>query len=101
MVWHERFLLTGLWASEEGQEFEKFSKKNAVYLISSGKNKFHHFWTPVEKLLEKSTSAPFGKMPIFVRIFCETLLHLVLNLCRKHNLIEFFLVCSRCLKLLV
>jgi len=27
------------------------------------KTKFHHFWPPVEKLLEKSTSAPPGKIP--------------------------------------
>jgi len=27
------------------------------------KNKFHHFWTPAEKRLEKSTSGPPGKIP--------------------------------------
>jgi len=37
MVWHELFLHTSIWVSEEGQEFENFSK-NAVFLISSAKN---------------------------------------------------------------
>jgi len=27
------------------------------------KTKFHHFWPPVEKRLEKSTSGPPGKIP--------------------------------------
>jgi len=27
MVWHERFLQTSIWVSEEGQEFENVSKK--------------------------------------------------------------------------
>jgi len=27
MVWHKRFLHTNIWVSEEGQEFENFSKK--------------------------------------------------------------------------
>jgi len=27
MVWHELFLYTSIWVSEEGQEFENFSKK--------------------------------------------------------------------------
>jgi len=26
MVWHEHFLHTSIWVSEEGQEFENFSK---------------------------------------------------------------------------
>jgi len=39
MVWHELFLHTSIWVSEEGQEFENFSK-NAVFLISSAQNQF-------------------------------------------------------------
>jgi len=27
------------------------------------KTKFHHFWPPLEKLLQKSTSAPHEKLP--------------------------------------
>jgi len=37
MEWQELFLHTSIWASEEEQEFENFSKY-AVFLISSGKN---------------------------------------------------------------
>jgi len=43
--------------SEEGQEFENFSRKD-VFLVSSGENKLHHFWPPLEERLEKSTSGP-------------------------------------------
>jgi len=43
--------------SEEGQEFEKFSKK-VVFLVSGGKNQISSFLSPLEKLLEKSTSGP-------------------------------------------
>jgi len=41
----------------------KISAKKAVFLVSSGKKKFHHFWPPLEKLLEKSTGAPPRKIP--------------------------------------
>jgi len=27
MVWHKRFLHTSMWVTEDGQEFENFSKK--------------------------------------------------------------------------
>ena len=37
MVWNQLFLHTCIWVSEEGQEFENFSK-NYIFLISSGKN---------------------------------------------------------------
>jgi len=52
------FLLryTQTWVSEGGREFENFRKKG-VFLVSI-KNKFHHFWPPVEKRLEKSNSGP-------------------------------------------
>jgi len=52
MVWHELFQNTGV--SEEGQEFENFSK-HALFLISSGKPLLDlrrktfgkiHYWTP-------------------------------------------------------
>jgi len=36
MMWHELFLHTSVWVSEEGQEIE-ISAKNAVFLISSDK----------------------------------------------------------------
>jgi len=36
MVWHELFLHTSIWVSEEGQNL-KISAKDAVFLISSGK----------------------------------------------------------------
>ena len=49
-----------IWMSEEGQEFANFSK-NAAFLFRVMKTKFHHFWPPVEKLLEKSTSDPLEK----------------------------------------
>jgi len=60
MVCHERFLHTSIWVSEEGQEFENFSK-NAVFLISSAKKQISPLLAPVEKLLEKSTSGPSWK----------------------------------------
>ena len=54
------FSYTQAGVSEGGHEFENFSKK-AVFLISSGKKKFHHFWPlTLEKLLEKSSSDPPG-----------------------------------------
>ena len=33
MVWHELFLHTSIWMSEEGQEFENFSKKRCFLKI--------------------------------------------------------------------
>jgi len=49
------------WVWEGGLELDNFSKK-VVFLVWSGKNKFHHCWLPIlEKLLEKSTSGPPGK----------------------------------------
>jgi len=44
---------------EKGKEFENLSRK-AIFFVSSAKNKFHYY-VPLEKLLEKSTSAPLGK----------------------------------------
>jgi len=37
----------------------KISAKNVVFLISSGKNKFHHFWTPLEKFWKNPLVAPW------------------------------------------
>ena len=59
MVWHERFLHTSIWVSEEGQEFENLSK-NGVFF--KPKTKFHHFWPPVAKLLEYLQVASPGKI---------------------------------------
>jgi len=50
MLWHELSLHTSIWVSEEGQEFENFSKK-AVFSVSSGKKQ-------ILPLL-----APHGKIP--------------------------------------
>ena len=57
-------------ASEGGAEglgptgFVHCSKKVCFLSFEWEKNKFHHFWSPSEKLLEKSTSAPPpGKNP--------------------------------------
>jgi len=61
MVWHERFLHTSMWVSEEGQEFQIFSK-NTVFLISSGKNQISSLLALEQKRLEKSTSAPPGSV---------------------------------------
>jgi len=47
--------------SEEGQEFKNFSK-NAVFIISSGKNQISPLLAPRRKTFEKSTSAPPGKI---------------------------------------
>jgi len=40
----------------------KISAKKAAFLVSSGKTKFHHFRPLLEKLLEKSISAPLKKI---------------------------------------
>ena len=48
--------------SEDGQEF-KNSAKNAVFLISSGKNQISSFLAPRKKILEKSASGPPWKNP--------------------------------------
>ena len=48
------FLHTSIWVSEEGQEFENFSK-NAAFLISSGKKQISPFLAPRRKI--------FGKIP--------------------------------------
>jgi len=61
--WHELFLHTSMWVSEEGQELENFSK-NAVFLISSAKKQISPHSTTRRKTFEKSTSAPLpGKIP--------------------------------------
>jgi len=46
-----------MWVSEQGQEFENFSK-NAVFLISSGKKQISPLLLPVEKPLENPLVAP-------------------------------------------
>jgi len=55
------FSYTQAWVSEGGQEFENFSKK-AVFLISCGKQQISPLLAPLEKLLEKSTSALLDKI---------------------------------------
>ena len=50
------------WVSEGGKTL-KISVKMAILLVSSAvKNKFHHFWPPLEKRLEKSTTASLEKI---------------------------------------
>jgi len=41
----------------------KILAKKVVFLVSSGKTKFHNFGPLLEKFLEKSPSAPPGKNP--------------------------------------
>ena len=48
--------MTHAWASEGGgrgglspMDFEIFSKKSLFSYFCGGKNKFHHFWPPIEK----------------------------------------------------
>jgi len=53
------FSYTQAWVSEGRQELKIFSKKD-VFLVFRGETKFHHFWPPLEKRLEKSTSSPPG-----------------------------------------
>jgi len=48
------FSYTQAWVLEVGDKFENFSKK-AVFLVSSGKNKFHHCWPP-------NSTKTFGKI---------------------------------------
>ena len=52
MEWHELFLHTSMWVSEEGQEFENFSK-NDVFLISSGENQISPLLGPRRKTFIK------------------------------------------------
>jgi len=56
------FSYTQAWVSEGGRNLKILATK-AVFLFSSGKNKFDHFCPPLEKLLEKSTSVPPVKNP--------------------------------------
>jgi len=53
------------WASEGGacplQDFEIISKKGCFFQFRGLKTKCHHFWPPLEKILEKSPTAPPGK----------------------------------------
>ena len=62
MVWHELFP-THKCGCRNMDRSLKISAKNAVFIISSGKKKFHHLWPPAEKRLEISTSVPPAKMP--------------------------------------
>jgi len=43
MVWHERFLHVSIWVSEEGQEFENFSKKRCFLNFECQKPNFTTF----------------------------------------------------------
>jgi len=36
----------------------EISAKKAVFLVSSIKSKFHHFWPPLREIYEKSPSDP-------------------------------------------
>jgi len=63
-----------------------------MFLVSSAvKTKFHHFWPPIEKGLEKSTSAPPGKNPSDAHAHKHVKLH---HFCKKcvvlHHLATLF-----------
>jgi len=57
--WHELFS-TQAWVSEGGRNL-KISAKKAVFLVVSGEKKIPPLLAPLEKLLKKSTSAPWIK----------------------------------------
>jgi len=44
-------------------DFQNFSQKKVVFLVSSGKIKFHNFWPPLERFLKKTLVPPPGKNP--------------------------------------
>jgi len=46
MAWHERFLPTSVWVSEEGQEFENLSKKCCFLSFEWQKTNFTTFGLP-------------------------------------------------------
>jgi len=60
MVWHELFP-THKHGCRKGGTNLKFSAKKAVFLVVSGKKQISPLLAPLEKLLEKSTSAPLDK----------------------------------------
>ena len=39
------------------------AKKGCFFQFRAVKTKFHHFWTPLEKILAKSPTGPPGKNP--------------------------------------
>jgi len=43
--------------------FEIISKKRLFFQFRGVKNKFHHFWPPLEKILGKSPTGPPGRNP--------------------------------------
>ena len=53
---------TQAWVSERGKEFDNVKNKSC-YLILSGKKQISLLFSPLRKLLEKSTSVPPGKNP--------------------------------------
>jgi len=61
------------------QEFEIFSKR-AVFLVSSGKKQISPLLASLEKLLEKSTSAPPGNNPSDAHAHKHVKLH---HFCKK------------------
>jgi len=77
--------------SEGGQEFENFSKK-AVFLVSSGKNRISPLPPPLERLLEKSSSAPPWKKSFRVKLhhFCKNCvaLHHLATLFKNTNAVN-------------
>jgi len=46
MMWHELFLHTSIWVSEEGQEFKNFSKKLCFLNFECYKTTFTTFGFP-------------------------------------------------------
>ena len=63
MVWHERFPAQKHGCRKRGRNF-KISAKNAVFLISSGKDQISPYLSPRRKMFGKSISAsPLEKFP--------------------------------------
>ena len=54
---------TQVWVSEGGQECENFSENGKFLSFECGKNQISPLLAPLEKRLEKSTSAPLVKNP--------------------------------------
>ena len=80
MVWHELFLHTSMGVGR-GATIWKFQQKKLFSYFRVLKTKFHHFWPPLEKRFEKSTSGSPGKIPsdahahkyVKFQQFCEKL----------------------------
>jgi len=83
---------TQAWVSEEGRNL-KISAKKAVFLVSSGENKIHHFWLSLEKHLEKFTkslSNTHAHKHVKLHHFCQNcvVLHHLVTLFNSTNAVS-------------